>query len=194
VDVLDADFHWQAAGDMLALLDALALSRVFIWGHSDGAVIGAIMSILQPARVLGLIFEGGHLYNRKPRSQSVFEELYRDPTLVPQAAQRKMAAYHGQVAWQQVIRNWAAAWLELGKREGDLYRSRLSEIFCPTLVVLGGQDEHTSIGEMEELTQQISNARLSIYSEAGHGVHDGHLTREVCTRDVREFMALVSKA
>ena len=145
------------------------------------------MAITQPTRVRGLVFEGGHLYTRKPRTQSAFEQVYRDPTLLPEPTQRKMARYHGQETWQPVIRNWAGAWLELAKREGDLYRGRLGEITCPTLVILGGQDEHTPVSEMEELTRRIPNARLSVYPEAGHGVHDARSTREACTQEAREF-------
>ena len=47
----DADFHWQHADDLLKLLDELKIDRVRVWGHSDGAVIGAIMAILAPDRV-----------------------------------------------------------------------------------------------------------------------------------------------
>src|SRR5262245_51337225 len=43
-----ADFHWQHADDMLRFLDALPIDRVQVWGHSDGAIIGAIMAILAP--------------------------------------------------------------------------------------------------------------------------------------------------
>ncbi len=188
VQMLGADFHWQAAEDMWALLDLLQVNQTCIWGHSDGAVIGAIMAITQPARVRGLVFEGGHLYTRKPRTQSAFEQVYSDPALLPEPVQRKMAHYHGQETWQPVIRNWAGAWLELAKREGDLYRGRLGEITCPTLVILGGQDEHTPVSEMEELTRRVPNARLSVYPEAGHCVHDARSTREACTQEAREFM------
>lgn len=184
---LGADFHWQAAEDMFALLDALAIDKTFVWGHSDGAVIGAIMAITRPARVRGLVFEGGHFCNRKAGSLQIFQQLYQDPTLLPQTAQTKLAAYHGKDAWQAVIRNWAGAWLELAKREGDLYQDRLNQIVCPVLVILGGQDEHTSVGEMETFVRHIANARLSIYPEAGHSVHDGWSSREQCTRAARLF-------
>jgi len=187
VEKLEADFHWQAADDMFALLDALDARETLVWGHSDGAVIGAIMAITQPASVRALIFEGGHLYNRKPLSLPLFEQLYRDPTALPLAAQTRLADYHGQAAWQHVIRNWAGAWLELGKREGDLYRGRLREITCPTLVMHGAHDEHTPVSEMQELAQRISGAHLSVYPRAGHCIHDARLDRATCTQEAREF-------
>ena len=75
---------------MLDLLEALQIQETCIWEHSDGAVIGAIMAITAPPRVRGLIFEGGHLYCRKPLSRSVFEQLCSDPTLLPLPAQKRM--------------------------------------------------------------------------------------------------------
>ena len=187
VEKLEADFHWQAADDMFALLDALTVRETLVWGHSDGAVLGAIMAITQPARVRALIFEGGHLYCRKPLSLPIFEQLYLDPTALPLAAQTRLAEYHGQAAWQHVIRNWAGAWLELGERKGDLFRGRLHEITCPTLVMHGGQDEHTPVSEMEELTRCIPGAHLSVYPDAGHCVHDARLHRATCTQEARKF-------
>jgi len=59
------------------------------------------------------------------------------------------------------------------------------------LVIFGAQDEHTPVGEMEELTRRIPNARLSVYPQGGHCVHDGRLTREACTQEVREFIRAI---
>lgn len=191
VESLGADFCWQAAEDMFALLDAVKAPDANVWGHSDGAVIGAIMAIARPARVRGLVFESGHLYNRKSLWLPVFGRLYRDPTSLPEAVQHKMAAYHGAGSWPQVVRNWAGAWLELAQCEGGLYRDRLGEIACPTLVVLGEQDGYTPAGEMHEFTQRVPNARLSLYAQAGHCVHDGRMSRVACTQEARDHMLAI---
>src|SRR5262245_26076065 len=39
IDGLEPDFHHRAAGETLAVLDALEINRTVLWGHSDGAVI-----------------------------------------------------------------------------------------------------------------------------------------------------------
>ncbi|HZY42001.1 MAG TPA: alpha/beta hydrolase [Anaerolineae bacterium] len=188
VDRFDADYHWQAAADMLKLLDALQIDRVLAWGHSDGAIIGAIMAITQPDRIGGLIFEGGHLYCRKPNSDYPMDKVYADPTLLPEAAQIKLAQYQGEQDWPRVIRLWAGGWLELYQRNGDLYRGRLGEIACPMLILHGAHDEHTFTGEIDELTRRVPHARLVIYPEGGHSIHDHRLLREACTQTAREFL------
>ncbi len=183
----DADFHWQHAEDMLKMLDALQIDRVRVWGHSDGAIIGAIMAILAPDRVRALVFEGGHLYNRKTESQFQMQKVYADLNLLPDAARVKLAHYHGEDYWPQVIRNWAGAWIALYQRDGDLYHDRLAEIRCPLLIIHGAHDEHTPVSEMEELTRRIPHARLVIYPDGGHSLHDQRGLREECTSLVREF-------
>jgi 3-oxoadipate enol-lactonase len=185
----DADFHWQHAADLLKFLDALKIDRVAVWGHSDGAIIAAIMAIAAPDRLSRFIFESGHLYNRKTESSLQIQQVYDDPSLLPEAARLKLAQYHGGDYWPQVIRNWAGAWIELYQRAGDLYYDRLAEIRCPALIIHGAHDEHTPVSEMEELVRRISNARLVIFPDGGHSLHDQRETREACTQLAREFFA-----
>jgi pimeloyl-ACP methyl ester carboxylesterase len=183
-----ADFHWQHADDLLKFLAALKIDRVRVWGHSDGAVIGAIMAILAPDRLRALIFEGGHLYNRKTESAFQMQQIYADPQVLPATARTKLAQYHGADYWPQVIRNWAGGWIELYQRDGDLYANRLAEIRCPVLIIHGAHDEHTPVAEMEELARRIPQARLTIYPDGGHSLHDQRETRAACTQLAREFM------
>ena len=184
----DADFHWQHAADMLVLLDALKIDQIAVWGHSDGAIIGAIMAILAPDRLRGLIFEGGHLYSRKTGSQFQMRATFDDPNLLPEAARVKLAEYHGADYWPQVIRNWMGGWLELYQRDGDLYHDRLAEIRCPVLILHGAHDEHTPVSEIEELARRVPCARLTIFPDGGHSLHDQRSTREACTQIAREFL------
>lgn len=185
----DADFHWQHADDLLRFLDALQIERVSVWGHSDGAVIAAIMAVMAPPRIRAFVFEGGHLYCRKPESDYPMARFALDPTLVPEAAQVRLAQYHGDDYWPQVIRNWAGGWVALNDRVGDLYRGRLNEITSPALIIHGAQDEHTFPREIEQLAALIPKARLLIYPDGGHSIHDSRALRQVCTQTVREFLS-----
>lgn len=190
VDRFDADYHWQAADDMRRFLDALKIDRVLAWGHSDGAIIGAMLAIRQPDRIAGLIFEDGHLWCRKASSIDLMKQAYANPTVLPQAAQNKLARYHGEDYWLQVIRLWAGGWIDLSQREGDLYHDRLREIQCPTLILHGAHDEHSTVAEIEELARRIPHARLILYPDGGHSIHDDRALREGCTQTAREFLRM----
>ena len=50
---LPTDFHYRAASETLSFLDSLGIKRAFLWGHSDGAVIAAIIGFTAPERVRG---------------------------------------------------------------------------------------------------------------------------------------------
>src|SRR5438105_3564313 len=62
------DFHERAAQDALDWMAGLRLDQAIVWGHSDGAVVAAMMGIIQPERVQALILEGSHYYRDKTGS------------------------------------------------------------------------------------------------------------------------------
>src|SRR6185369_10129617 len=66
------DFHSRAATETLRLLDALNIERPILWGHSDGAVIGAKIGLSRPDRISALILEAFHYYRVKPASRGFF--------------------------------------------------------------------------------------------------------------------------
>ena len=47
---LPPDFHRRAAAETTQVLDALEIDHAVLWGHSDGAVIAALMGLAAPSR------------------------------------------------------------------------------------------------------------------------------------------------
>ncbi|HVB37501.1 MAG TPA: alpha/beta hydrolase, partial [Vicinamibacterales bacterium] len=95
IDRLAAGFHHQAAAETCAVLDALGLERVAVWGHSDGAVIAVLMALQQPERFDRLILEAFHLYPVKPASRPFFAGLAADPTGLDARVAHVLAEEHG---------------------------------------------------------------------------------------------------
>ena len=62
------DFHRRAALETFSFLDALEIQSAFLWGHSDGAVIAAMMGLVAPQRCEGVVMEAFHCLRRKPGS------------------------------------------------------------------------------------------------------------------------------
>ena len=52
---MPVDFHRRAAAETLSVLDALGIERPVLWGHSDGAVIAAMIGLTAPERCERLI-------------------------------------------------------------------------------------------------------------------------------------------
>jgi pimeloyl-ACP methyl ester carboxylesterase len=174
VAALSAGFHQQAAADMLAVLDHAQATNAYLWGHSDGAVVGAWMAIRWPGRVRALAFEGGHLRARKhsKRGQAFMARVRNRPESLPDEMQFALAAGHGVDYWKRLLWMWTEAWRLLYEQGGDVYGGRLVEIRCPVLVLHGARDPHTSLDEMEELAAQIPNAGTLFFPDGGHSVHD----------------------
>ena len=65
---------------------------------------------------------------------------------------------------------WKAAFESRWRREGD-FSEELSKIKAPTLIVWGDQDARYPRSEQEALVRAITDARLVIFSGAGHFLH-----------------------
>jgi pimeloyl-ACP methyl ester carboxylesterase len=174
VGALEADFHQVAAADMLAVLDHVRAPDAYLWGHSDGAVVGAWMAILAPRRVRALVFEGGHLRAHKDSAHTLahMERVRNQPETLPDEIQFALAAGHGADYWKRLLWMWTEAWRLLYEQDGDVYCGRLAEVHCPVLVLHGARDPHTSLGEMEQLAAQIPGAKTLFFPRGGHSLHD----------------------
>jgi pimeloyl-ACP methyl ester carboxylesterase len=174
VAALEAEYHQVAAADMLAVLDHAQASSAYLWGHSDGAVVGAWMAIMAPERVRALAFEGGHLRARKDseHGQAYMERVRDRPETLPDEIQFALAAGHGTDYWKRLLWMWTEAWRLLYEQGGDVYGGRLREILCPVLVLHGAHDPHTSLAEMEQLAAQIQDASTLFFPAGGHSLHD----------------------
>ncbi len=184
------DFHRRAAQRQLAFLTALGIERAALWGHSDGAVIALWMALLAPERIAAVVFEGGHLWKKKPRSLRYFRRALRAPETFPPRALQVLQEDHGE-RWRQVLALWAGAWIDLFGREGDLYDGRLGQVPCPVLVLHGDRDPHTGIAEVEELARRLPQGELWIAEGAGHAPHADPATREGVARWVPSWLAEV---
>ncbi len=64
----------QMASDVNAVLNHLKIDSVYIWGHSDGGIVGLLMAINYPKKVKKLLASGANL---RPDTTAI------DPALVP---------------------------------------------------------------------------------------------------------------
>ncbi|KAF0223511.1 MAG: alpha/beta fold family hydrolase, partial [bacterium] len=105
LDYLPDNFHQLAALDMLEFLSNLGIEKAFLWGHSDGAVIAAIMGLLDPSKVCGLILEAFHFFRAKHKSMSFFETMVNSPEQFGEKITQTLAQDHGIDYWHKVLQN-----------------------------------------------------------------------------------------
>ena len=189
---LAADFHYRAASETLMFLDSLGIEHTFLWGHSDGAVIAAIIGFTAPERVRGLVLEAFHYYGRKPGSRELFETLAYQPEALGAELSERFALEFGREDWRKLISSHAKAWLHLAAEStgpgGALYRGRLHEICAPTLFIHGRLDPRTEPGELDAVSQQVPHAEMQILDGAAHSPHGESASANLVTQIALEFL------
>jgi pimeloyl-ACP methyl ester carboxylesterase len=188
------DFHYRAAVETLNFLDALDIERAFFWGHSDGAVIAAILGFKAPERVGGLVLEAFHYYRMKPSSRKFFETLAHEPEALGDELCGRFALEFGEKNWRQLITSHASVWLEIGLAEGtheDLYGGRLKDISAPTLFIHGRRDPRTEPGELDAAAAQLPHAVIEMLEAGGHSPHSESASADLSTKLAREFLTTV---
>jgi pimeloyl-ACP methyl ester carboxylesterase len=197
------DFHRRAAGETLALIDALALDRPILWGHSDGAVVALLMALDAPERVGGVIAEATHFFRDKPGSRQFFEAMRDAPERLGERITTLLAREHGD-DWRHVVEASGDAWLRLAAVGGDLYDGRLSELRVPVLVVHGADDPRTEAGELDALRTALEHSaarscnaaavRFAVFAAGGHSPHTAPAIADDVTRTAEEFIASLGPA
>ena len=181
-------FHRAAALEALAVLDALAIDRCAIWGHSDGAIIGALIAILAPARVDAVILEALHLDRAKPASRAFFTMMADDPDAFGDRVTSKLAADLGP-DWRTPIRADGRVWLAIAATPNeDLFDHRLGELTAPTLVLHGADDPRTEPGELDRLRREVPHAQIHVLEGAGHSPHSERAASARCCELVAQFL------
>lgn len=187
------DFHRRAAQEMIAFLDALGIERASLWGHSDGAVIAAMLGLSAPERCECLILEAFHYLKNKPGSRGFFERFTARPEDLGDETQRLLAADHGE-DWQRVPQRNCGAWIRIAdaakKPEEDLYEGRLGELGVATLFLHGRLDPRTEPGEMDRVAKAVPQAEIRFVEQGKHSPHSEEEVAEECTRVAREFLDL----
>ena len=195
IDHLPTDFHRRAAVETMRLLEALHIDRPVLWGHSDGAVIAALMGLAAPDRISAVILEAFHFYRSKPGSREFFEIMAEDPALLGGRVATTLAREHGEDYWQKLIVMNGNAWLRIADEathnKQDLYEGKLSELRIPTLFIHGSRDPRTEPGELEAVRDRLPSARVEIIEGGGHSPHSESASAAECNRIAREFLASV---
>ena len=188
LETLPPDFHQQAADETQRFLDALAIERAVLWGHSDGAVIAALMGLATPERCMALILEAFHYTRAKTGSVDFFRRSAREPESLKERTRQAMVRDHGEDHWRKVIERNASAWLRIAEGGGDLYHGRLSQLVTPALFIHGGRDPRTEPGELGAVRAELPRAVFRVLEQAGHSPHSEPDAAEECMRAAAEFL------
>ena len=187
------------ASDLLALLDFLRVDRVVVAGLSMGGYVAFALLRLAPERVAGLV-----LADTRPEADDDAARAGRD-AMTETLARGGAAAVFGRMlpgllgattrsSRPEVVRRVRQLVLtqrpEAIRRAIESLKSRpdatpqLAAVACPTLVMVGDEDQITNVDSVRRMHAGIPDAEFAVIERAGHlsSVEHPHAFNAVLTR------------
>ena len=168
----------ELAADAIAFLDALAIDRATLIGHSFGSVVARCAAIAQPDRISRLALIGTGFPSSNPVMRELQASLVDLPDPIPVEFAREFQA---STAYRPLppafFDRLIMESLKIPPRLWPLMIDRLSEyddedrlrrIKARTLLVWGDRDALFSRAEQDRFVAALPGARLKIYKETGH--------------------------
>jgi pimeloyl-ACP methyl ester carboxylesterase len=178
----------EMAGDAVVFLDGLGLPEVDVLGFSLGGMVAQQLMFDRPGRVRRAILAGtggpgatgmfgpGETRDatKMPGDPDSILSLFFRPTTTSQAAGerylKRMLSRVDRVpaTTEQALRAQLSAIRTWGATNGETF-ARLRDVVQPVLVVNGTHDVLIPTVNAYALSQQLPNAQLALYPDAGHG-------------------------
>lgn len=190
------------AGDLLAFMDALSLSRAVIVGHSMGASVAQRFAIDHPDRIAALVLMGAFASFQNDEGLRDFVHTSVLPLTDPIDAgfarewqlstlARPMDPDHLDTVVNETRKVPAFVWHAAfqGFLDTEDFTDQLRGVTAPTRLLWGDRDTYVSRHAQDRLLAAIPGARLRVYEGGGHAFH-----WEDPAAVVDEIRAVVSQA
>lgn len=179
----DAGYGYRDfTADIAAFMDITDLSPAVVVAHSLGASIAQRLAIDHPERVQRLVLIGSFAsLARSPAPHELWAALSQmddevDPDFVREFQASTLARPVPRAFFEMIVREscrlptrvWRAI---LADNMQDDFSTELDCIKAPTLLVWGDQDRVVPRSDQDHQLAAISDARLIVYEDAGHGLH-----------------------
>jgi pimeloyl-ACP methyl ester carboxylesterase len=143
--------YFACAEDMIGLLDSLGLQNTFLFGFSDGGIIGLMIAIERPRLLSGLIIAGANL-NPQGLKKSCRQAINRD-----------YDAYHRSSDLLML-------------KEPNIKKEELMTISIPTLV-LAGEHDVVHRAHTYSIARHLPHSKLLILKDCDHANYICHTSR-----------------
>ena len=160
--------HVEALQTLPQLLDALAIERPVLFGHSDGGSIALIYAGSgHPSHLAALIVEAPHVFveDLTVASIAALRDSYASTKL-----RERLARHHGEHV-DRLFTAWTDTWLSDDFRQWNI-EGYLSHITCPALVIQGRDDEYGTMKQVEAIARDMkAGVETMMLDNCGHAPH-----------------------
>jgi pimeloyl-ACP methyl ester carboxylesterase len=178
------DYRYAAlAGDVAAFMDALALPRAVIVGHSMGSLVALRFAIDRPERTAGLVLLGAfHTVKGHPEVQAFWDSAlagltdpvdpalaraFQESTIATPIAPAQLDLFVAE-SLRVPARVWRGTFREFLATD---FSAELSRIGAPALIVAGGRDTFSRRQERDALAASLRGATVVDHPDLGHALH-----------------------
>ncbi len=149
-------------------MTALGHDEFTVFGWSDGANIGTIMAATSPQRVQRLVVWGGNSY-LSAEEIAAFQAMRSISSWSPREADAMRQTYGASLdaLWERYV----VGLENLYAAGGDIYRSQLSRVKCPTLILHGEKDPLVPSFHPRIIAEGIRGSSLHVFPEGRHKIH-----------------------
>ena len=173
----------RMAQDVAALLDHLEIPRAVIGGLSMGGYVALAFYKQFPSRVLALVLADTRAQadteeGKQTRHQQAEKALAEGMAGIADAMLPKLLTPDTVSKRPELVRRVrdmmlktkpeGAAGALLGMAERDDNMPLLSQITCPTLILVGQDDPITPVQDSEKMNREIAGSRLVVLENAAH--------------------------
>ena len=194
----------RMAQDVAALLDHLEISRAVIGGLSMGGYVALAFYKQFPSRVRGLILADTRAQadteeGKQTRHQQAEKALAEGMAGIADAMLPKLLTPETVSKRPEVVKRVrdmmlktkpeGAAGALLGMAEREDQTALLSQITCPTLILVGQEDPITPVKDSEKMHEEIAGSRLAVIENASHvsNLERTEQFNEELTRFLKQF-------
>lgn len=188
------------ARDLAALLDALAIPRAIILGHSMGGVVAQRFALDYPQRTQALIListssevgpkaaERWEQMALRIEAEGMAAVVGRSPSLAFSEEYERTHQKEIEAREAQRALNDPFAYAAAGRAVGNYnFTAELQRLACPTLILQGAQDRLTPPGGSVIISRNIKGAQLHILDGCGHALPIERL--ETMAQLIRDFVS-----
>ena len=155
--------HDEALSALPDFLQALAVEKPVLVGHSDGASI-ALIHAGAGFDVRGVVAMAPHVFIEPICISSIRKaaQLFEETDL-----KDKLGRYHRDA--RRTFYGWADVWRDPGFTRWDIREEFLTNVACPVLAIQGRQDEYGTMAQLDEIERRVGGTcKLLKLEQCGH--------------------------
>ncbi len=144
------------ANDINELLNHLKIDSAYIYGHSDGGIMGLIMAMEYPSKVRKLVVSGANITKDSTALEPFIVEMMKQYKAIPDPMMQKQ--------------------IKLMAEYPNMSFNSLRKISAPTLVIAGDRDA-VRLSHTIKIFEHITNSNLSIWPGSTHFIGEENPAR-----------------